>query len=107
MFSIAIVVAGSMASVAAYAAPTDVPSVVRVGFSKSQTVKCTLRNDSSAQLQLKLGEEIVSIDAGKTLAVKIPVGTKIVVNVATAGHAAGEVIAEISKSLDNATLAIK
>jgi hypothetical protein len=58
-------------------------------------------------MQLKVGEQIVSLDPGKTVAVKIPVGTRIVVNAATPKHPAGELIAEVTTALDNATVAIK
>jgi hypothetical protein len=107
VFPIAVVVAGFMASAAVYAAPTNVPSPVRIAYSKTQTVKVALRNDSGTQMQLKVGEQIVSLDPGKTVAVKIPVGTRIVVNAATPKHPAGELIAEVTTALDNATVAIK
>jgi hypothetical protein len=107
VFPIAIVVAGFMASAAVYAAPTNLPPPVRVAYSKTQTVKVALRNDSGAQMQLKVGEQVVSIDAGKTVAVKVPVGTRIVINAATPTHQAGELIAEATTALNNATVAIK
>ena len=76
-------------------------------FAKTQTVKVSLRNDSNSQMQLKVGDQVMSIDAGKTVAVKVPVGTRIVMNAATSTHQAGELIAEATTALDNATLAIK
>jgi hypothetical protein len=96
-----------MASAAVYAAPTNIQSPVHAMFAKSQTVKVSLRNDSSSQLQLKVGEQVMSIDAGKTVAVKVPVGTRIVMNAATPTHQAGELIAEATAALDNTTVAIK
>jgi hypothetical protein len=107
VFPIAVIVAGFMASAAVYAAPNNVPSTVRVAYSKTKTVKVALRNDSSSQMQLKVGEEVVSLDPGKTVAVKVPVGTRIVVNEATSTHQAGELIAEATTALDNSTVAIK
>ena len=74
---------------------------------KTQTVKVSLRNDSRSPMQLKVGEQVMSIDAGKTVAVKVPVGTRIVVNAATSTHQAGELIAEATPALDNSTVAIK
>jgi hypothetical protein len=107
VFPIAIVVAGFMASAAVYAAPTDVPSTMHVAYAKTHTVKVALRNDSGSQMQLKVGDEVMSIDAGKTVALKVPVGTRIVMNAATSTHPAGELIAEATTALDNTTLAIK
>jgi hypothetical protein len=106
-FPIAVVVAGFIASATVYAAPTDVPSHARVLLAKSQTVKVALRNDSGSQMELKVGEQVMSLDAGKTVAVKVPVGTRIVVNAATPKHPAGELIAEATSELNNATVAIK
>ena len=65
-------------------------------FAKNKTVKFSLRNDSGASLQLKVGDQIVSLDAGKTVALKLPVGTRILVNAATAKHQAGDLVAEAS-----------
>jgi hypothetical protein len=107
VFPIAVVVAGFMASAAAFAAPNNVPTVSRVAFAKTQTVKVSLRNDSDAQMQLKVGEQVVSLDAGKTVSMKLPVGTRIVMHAATGKHAAGELIAEATSALDNATVAIR
>ena len=76
-------------------------------FAKTQTVKVSLRNDSSSQMQLKVGDQVMSIEAGKTVAVKVPVGTRIVMNTATSTHQAGELIAEATSELDNTTVAIK
>jgi hypothetical protein len=76
-------------------------------FEKTKTVKFALRNDSGSPLQLKVGEQVVSLDAGKSLSFKLAVGTRIVVNAATDKHQAGELIAEASTSLDNTTVAIK
>lgn len=76
-------------------------------FAKTQDVKVSLRNDSGSQMQLKVGEKVVSLDAGKTVDVKVPVGTRIVVNAATATHQVGELIAEATSALDNTTVAIK
>jgi len=107
VFPIAVVVAGLMASGAAYAASNNVPTLKRVAFAKTQTVNVTLRNDSGAQMELKVGEQVVSLDAGKKVAMKIQVGTRIVVNAATGSHQAGELIAEATSQMNNATVAIK
>lgn len=104
---VAVVVAGFMASAAVYAAPTNIQLPVHAMFAKSQTVRIALRNDSGSQMQLKVGEQVVSIDAGKTVALKLAVGTRIVVNAASATYQAGELIAEATASLDNSTIAIK
>jgi hypothetical protein len=103
--AVVVAVAGLSLSATVYAAPT-VSSHVYAMFAKSQTVKVSLRNDSGSPLELKVGDQVVSLDAGKTVALKLAIGTRIVVNAATSKHKAGEVLAEASSALDNATLAI-
>jgi hypothetical protein len=49
----------------------------------------------------------MSIDAGRIVALKVPVGTRIVLNAATSTRQAGELIAEVNSSMDNATVSIK
>jgi hypothetical protein len=70
-------------------------------------VQMTLRNDSAAPMQFKVGDDVVNLDAGKSIALKLPVGTRICANQATATHQAGELIVEASLDLDHATLHVK
>lgn len=109
VFPIAIVAAGIMASASASAyAATDVPVLTHASFSKSQkNVNVSLRNDSGTPLELKVGEQVMSVDAGKTLALKVAVGTRIVMNTATATHPAGEVLTQANAAMNNATIVIR
>jgi len=105
--TIAVAIVGLGAAPAVCAVSSNVPSPGHAMFAKSKTVKVALRNDSGSPLQLKVGDEIVSLDTGKSVSLKLAVGTRIVVNAATGKHAAGELLAEASTALDNTTLAIK
>ena len=105
--AVALVVAGLCTPAVVYAAPGNSNVPTHVSFTKSKTVKMTLRNDSGSPLELKVGEEVMSLDAGKAVAVKVPVGTRIVVNATTSKHQAGDLLAEATTSLDNTTIAIK
>ena len=104
---VAIVAAGLAVPAAVYAAPVDSPTSVPVMSAKSKTVKLALRNDSGSAVELKVGDQIMSLDAGKTVALKLPVGTRIVRNSSAPNHAAGELLAEASKDLNNSTIAFK
>ena len=103
--AVAITVAGLSASPAVYAASSNVPT--QVSYAKTKTVKFALRNASGSPLELKVGDQVMSLDPGKTIAVKLDVGTRIVVNAATPKHQAGELIAEASTDLADTTVAIK
>ncbi len=74
---------------------------------KGKTVKFSLRNDSGTAVELKVGDQVMSLDAGKTLALKVPVGTRIVRTSSAPNHAAGELLAEASKDLNNSTIAFR
>jgi hypothetical protein len=76
-------------------------------FAKGKTVKFAVRNDSGSPLELKAGDQVVSIEAGKTVALTLAIGTRIVVNAPTAKYQAGELLAEASTALDHTTLTIK
>jgi hypothetical protein len=107
VFTISAVIVGLTASTAVYAAPTSIHSPVSAMFAKSKTVKLNLRNDSSATMELKVGDNVVTLEAGKTLALNLPVGTRILANATTPTHAAGSLLAEVSSQLSDATIALK
>jgi hypothetical protein len=70
-------------------------------------VQLALRNDSGTSMEFMVGNDVVTLDAGKTVALNILVETRIVLDKANSTHAAGELIAEVSKDLDGATLHVK
>jgi hypothetical protein len=105
--AVAVVVAGLSASAAVYAAPANIDAHAHAMFAKSKIVKLTLRNDSGSAMELKVGDKVMTLDAGKTVALKLPLGTRIMANAATAKHQAGELLAEVSTNLDDTTVVIK
>lgn len=92
---------------AVFAAPTPLPMPLHALFSKSKLVSFTVRNDSSTALKLKAGDSMVTIEAGKTLAVKLPTGATITTEEPTATHAAGTVIAKVTNDLNGATINVR
>jgi hypothetical protein len=75
-------------------------------FGNPKTVKLTLRNDTGAPLEIRAGEAVMTIAAGKTMTVSLPAGTRITTNTATKSHVAGDLLVEVSSSLSGATVAI-
>ena len=102
----------TLAAAAVCAAGTAVPApaAVRVPghamFGKTKTVKLSLRNDSGAPIKLKAGETSMTVEAGKTIPLKLPEGTSITVEEATAKHAAGSVLTQVSSNLEGATIVV-
>lgn len=105
--AVTVAILGLGAAPAVYAATSNIPSPGHAMFAKTKTVKVALRNDSGSPLQLKVGDEVVSLEAGKSVSLKLAVGTRIVVNATSDKHPAGELLAEVSTALDNTTLVIK
>jgi hypothetical protein len=105
--AIAVIAVSLVAPSVVFASPAGIHSPVNAMFGKTKTIKFTLRNDSSAPMELKVGEEIVTLDAGKSLEVKLPSGARILANSATQIHQAGTVIAEVTDSLSGAVVHVK
>ena len=89
------------------ASATVIPMPVHAMFSKTKMVSFNFRNDSGAPLKLKAGETVMTIETGKTLSVKLPAGTSVTAEEATANHTAGSVIAQVSGELAGVTIAVK
>ncbi len=102
-----LVVSSLFTAEAVYAAPVALPLTLHAMFGKTKMVNFNLRNDSAAPLKVKAGDSVMTIDAGKTLNLKLPAGTSITAEEATSHYAAGAVIAQVSGDLSGVTLAVK
>lgn len=102
----AVIATSLLASPAVYAA-TSIHSPVRAMFGKTKMVKLTLTNDSGAPMEVKAGEEVIKLEAGKPTTVNLTPGTRIVSNTSTATHQAGTLIAEVTNQLNGAIIHIK
>lgn len=102
-----LVVSPLLLSQAVFAAPAAHPLSLHAMFSKGKLVDFNLRNDTSAPLKLKAGDSAITIDAGKTLPLKLAAGTSVTVEEATTDHPVGSVIALVSTQLSGATISIK
>ncbi len=102
-------IAVSMVAVSVLSAPALHASIfhpIHAMFAKAQTVQLSLRNDSTADIQLRAGDDAMTLVAGKTMTVKLPTGTRIVTAADTASRKAGDLVVEVSPALNGATIAI-
>lgn len=109
LFAIATIAASLAISPSVYAA-TSIHNPVNAMFGKSKSmksVKLTLVNDSGSPIEIKAGDNVLKLDAGKPLTVNLPEGTRLTANTTTPSHEAGSIIAEVSSTLDGATVHIK
>ncbi len=107
MCAISVTVASMFAAEAVYAAPATIPVPVHAMFSKTKLVKFNLRNDSAVSMKVKAGESSMTIDAGKSVQVQLPVGTKVVADGDTTTHKSGDVLAQVSTSLSGVTIGMR
>jgi hypothetical protein len=107
LFVATIAVAASLSTTPAVYAAISVHSPVNAMFGKTKTIKFEISNDTASPMELKAGEEVIKVDAKKTMTVNLAPGTRITCNSATPAHEAGSLIAEVSNQLSGATIHIK
>lgn len=102
----ALVATSFLSSQAMNAAVIHGPNPTHAMFGTAKTVQFSVRNDCTDTVELKAGDQTITVAAGKTVKVKIPAGTKIITTTATGHSEAGTVVVEVSDSLSGATVAI-
>lgn len=91
-----------------FAAPAgNTPVNAMFAKTKTKTIHFKLFNDSSSAMEFKVGDNVVKLDAGKSLAVNLPVGARVLCSSATPLHESGSVIAEVTDSLNGAIVHVK
>lgn len=96
-----------IASPAVYASPVSLNTPVHAFLAKVKNVNISFRNDTGSPLELKAGDSIVKLNAGQTMNLHLPAGTKVLANTPTTNLIAGAVVAEVATYLDGATISIK
>lgn len=106
------IVAIAMATVLSFSAAASVQAAPFFHHSASdkgsagKMISFSIRNDSKQELVLKTGDQQVTIEPGKTAAMKLAEGTDVVTVTDTSTKAAGSVVTKVSKQLQGNTLAI-
>jgi hypothetical protein len=104
--AVAVVATSLLAVPAVYAAPAAISSPIHAMFSKTKMVKLSLRNDSGAAIDVKVGDKVMTLAPGKPVDLSLPVGTRIVATTATPNHEAGSLIEEVVSEHNGATISI-
>lgn len=93
---------------ASFAAVGSVHSPVHAYFHGDKKIKFSLSNETGAPLELKVGDQVMTLQQGQVVPLKLPVGTRITTNTATEHHKVGDVIVEVNTNMySNSTLSIK
>jgi hypothetical protein len=106
-----VLAAALLACESVYASPltaVHIPVQAKLGkTAKAKMVSLNLRNDSAAPIKVKAGDNEMTLAPGKLAAVKVAEGATIIAVEATPSFPAGAVLATVSSSLSQATLALK
>ena len=85
---------------ATYAAVGSIHSPARAMFLNGQKkIKFNLSNQTGAPLELKIGDQITTLQAGQVKGFNLPVGTRVTMNRSSGRYHAGDVIVEVSASM--------
>lgn len=93
-----------------FASPVNIHAPLNAMFAKqhkASSVQLSLQNDFDNSVKLQVGDNVVTLAAGKSLALNLPVGTRIVTNSDTSTMHAGTLVAQVSDALSGATIHIK
>jgi hypothetical protein len=109
LFTITAIAASLLAAPVVYAAPASIASPVHAMFGKTKLTNVTLslRNDTSTEIQVSVGDNLMTLAPGKPISVTLPVGTRIIAKSSTTDHPAGSVIAEVISEQNGATISIR
>ncbi len=76
------------------------------GYTTTKTVRFHLRNDMSQELRIKVGEDAMTLQPGKPIALKLRIGEKVISVQASPSYATGAVIVVGAPELSNATIVL-
>lgn len=90
------------AAPASYAAVGSIHSPARAMFFYGQKkIKFNLSNQTGASLELKIGDQVTTLEAGQVKGFNLPVGTRVIMNTSSGRYHAGDVIVEVTAGMYN------
>ena len=96
--------ASLLASEAVYAAPVAVYSPMHAMYSTGKLVKFNVHNATTEPIKVKAGDAEMTLPPGKDVPLKLPLGSKVVVEEASTHYSPGSVLTVVSDDLSEATL---
>jgi hypothetical protein len=96
--------ASMLAGEAMYATPVAVHAPVHAMLGKVKTVKFSLQNKSKEVVKVKAGETEMTLAPGKTVDLKLSVGTKVVAETESENYHVGDVVATATQDLTYVTV---
>ena len=74
---------------------------------RKKRVIINVKNVSAEALELSAGDRPVTVEAGRTLPVEVPVGEALAFRKATGAHAAGELLIKAEVYFDHSTVTVR
>lgn len=74
---------------------------------KQKTVKFTLKNPTTRTMDLKSGDEAITLQPGQSREMKVAAGTRITTASATASTPSGAVVTEVSDQMSGTTVNLR
>lgn len=99
-------VASFFAAPALFASSLHLAAPVRAAFSHTKTVKFDVRNSSAMAVELRTGDTVQTVAAGRTVSFNLPLGTRVTANKACGNYAEGAVVAEAQTPLSGSTVVL-
>jgi hypothetical protein len=103
----ATLLAAALVPAAAFASPIPINSSLHAFFgNKQKMVHFNLSNKSGAPLDLKVGDQPMTIAAGQTVKLSLAPGTRITTATPTEKREAGYVVCEVTAAIADATVTL-
>jgi hypothetical protein len=106
IFVASLAVACLFVSQTVYASSVVFASSVHAMFARSKTIRFELHNASPSPLNLRAGDKVMTVKVDETITVDLPVGTRIVTNVASDAHPAGTLVLQVAAGFDGTTVTL-
>lgn len=96
-----------LAPSAAFASTVHItPSMHAFFGNKEKTVNFKLANRTSAPIELKVGDQVMTVAAGETKALKLAAGTQVINTTKSDKREAGAVVCQVSSALSDSTVVL-
>ena len=99
-------VASLIATPAMFGSTLHLGAPVRAMFNHQKMVKFDVRNASATPIEVRAGDKVQTVDAGKTVSFALPEGTRVTANKASGTYAEGAVLAEAQSPLSGTTVVL-
>jgi hypothetical protein len=107
LLSLALIAAAvTLPTQAVFASAVPEHSTLHAFVGKEKVVKFSLRNQGTEPVDLKVGNQTLTLAPGKTMDVKLPVGTRIITASATSHTPANTFILDVSSAYTGAVVSV-